>query len=151
MRLLRFRQQGDTIVEVLIAIAVISLVLGGAYASGRRSFAGNQQAGERLEAAKFVEQQAERLKAKAKTEDAKHPVKGIFLPSPIDAFCLDANLDRRTDMTCDVGTDGRYHLEIKRGEDFPVGNPYIFTISTEWDSLGSGKDKVSIVYRVYPE
>ena len=47
MQLMRSRQRGDTIVEVLIAIAVIGAVLGGAYVVVNNSANNNQAAQER--------------------------------------------------------------------------------------------------------
>jgi len=148
MKLRHFRQQGDTIVEVLIAMAVISLVLGGAYASSRQSFTGNEQSVERLEAAKFTEQQVERLKAKAKSPDAGNPVTGIFHADSKKIFCLDADLVPKdiTDNACEEGTNDRYRLQITRGDDNRT-----FTMHTEWEKAGGGgNDSLEIVYRVYP-
>lgn len=56
-------QTGDTIVEVLIAMAVLSMVLGGAYVASNRSLAVSQQNQERAEALKLVEGQMEQLKS----------------------------------------------------------------------------------------
>lgn len=56
-------QQGDTIVEVLIAIAIVSLTLAGAYASVNRSSNATRTAQERGEALKWAETQVEQIKA----------------------------------------------------------------------------------------
>ena len=53
---------GDTIVEVLIAIAVVSLVLGGAFTSTRRSSNTTRTAQEQGEALKLAESQVEQIK-----------------------------------------------------------------------------------------
>lgn len=53
------RQAGDTIVEVLIAIAVISLVLVGAYVTTTKNMSSTQDAQERTQAVKLAETQIE--------------------------------------------------------------------------------------------
>ncbi len=53
---------GDTIVEVLIAIAVVSLVLGGAFTSTRKSANATRTAQEQGEALKLAESQVEQIK-----------------------------------------------------------------------------------------
>ena len=56
------RQRGDTLVEVLIAIAVVSLILGGAYVTTNRSLYATRAAQERGNALKLAESQIEQLK-----------------------------------------------------------------------------------------
>lgn len=59
----RIGQRGDTIVEVLIAIAVISGVLATSYAIVNRNTISYQQASERVDALKLAEEQIELLRA----------------------------------------------------------------------------------------
>ena len=58
----RLTERGDTIVEVLIAISVMSLLIGGAFVLTNRSLQGTRAAQERLNALKLVESQLEQLK-----------------------------------------------------------------------------------------
>jgi prepilin-type N-terminal cleavage/methylation domain-containing protein len=57
------RQSGDTIVEVLIAMAVISLVLATSYAITNRNINVNQDTQERNQAQQIVQRQIEELRA----------------------------------------------------------------------------------------
>src|SRR5262245_14367511 len=59
------RQRGDTIVEVLIAIAVAGVVLAGAYVTSNRSLAATRAAQERSNALKLAEAQMEKIKSLA--------------------------------------------------------------------------------------
>jgi hypothetical protein len=58
----RLNQRGDTIVEVLICLLIISVVLVGAYVSSNRSLSYTRQAQERSEGLKYAEQQVEKFK-----------------------------------------------------------------------------------------
>src|SRR5579871_2983696 len=58
-------QRGDTIVEVLIAIVVVSSILTGVYYLARNSLTQDRQAQERTEGLKLVEGQVEALRAAA--------------------------------------------------------------------------------------
>lgn len=61
------RQRGDTIVEVMIAAAIIGLVIAISYATSSRALRAGRQAQERTEAYKYVESQLEQLKLMADT------------------------------------------------------------------------------------
>jgi type II secretory pathway pseudopilin PulG len=136
--LLRSNQKGDTIVEVLLAIAVVSSVLGGAFVSANRSLRGTQVSQERGEALKLVEGQLERLKAAASDPDPT--ISGAVFGATGD-FCLSDTLAVTTGGACLQG--GRYQLAIRRtGENF--------TASAWWDKFGAGgQEVVNIVYRAH--
>src|SRR3989344_6159834 len=53
--------RGDTIIEVLLALAIVSSMLGGAYVLSARSLNNSRSSQERGEALKLVEEQLERL------------------------------------------------------------------------------------------
>jgi type II secretory pathway pseudopilin PulG len=78
-------QTGDTIVEVLVAMAVLSLVLGGAYVTARHSLIATRQAQERSEALALVQGQIETLRGLA--AEATLPPTNLFNES--HDFCLD--------------------------------------------------------------
>ncbi len=138
--------RGDTIVEVLLAIAVVSAVLGGAYVSANRSSNNTRQAQERSEASKLVEAQLEQLKQATQNDPT------FFTLPAATTYCLDGSLNRQlnpdTNAAC-VAPGGRYRLKIERN-----GNS--FTAMAHWDrfgggaSGGGGQEEVKIVYRLYP-
>lgn len=152
---------GDTIVEVLIALTVISLVLGGAYVSANRSLNNSRQAQERGEALKIVQSQVERLKFVASGSDDT-----IFIIP--NTFCFDSNntihtatnparvtnppvdqdnFSLYTSPNCKgQGLGQLFNISIERN----TTNPNQFTAFARWDRVGGvGKEEVKLVYRVY--
>lgn len=139
------RQRGDTLVEVLIAIAVVSLILGGAYATTNRSLYATRSAQERGNALKLAESQMEQLKALAAT----NPTAIFSGPSP---FCISntgAVFDA-TNAACAVGPDGAavtkepiFRLSIER-------NGNTFTLTERWTNVsGRNQEQLQMRYRVY--
>lgn len=57
------QETGDTIIEVLVAIAVVSLVLVGAYSSVNHSTLSTQDSQEHIQALKLIQSQVEFLRA----------------------------------------------------------------------------------------
>ncbi len=150
------KERGDTIVEVLIAIAVVSLILGGAYVTTNRSLIATRAAEERGNALKLAESQVEQLKGLAKSNpDA---IFGAATPMP---FCISgftsnvvtANSDPNlNNAECKLSAGGTptstqpvYSLSIIRGSD---GNT--FTVTNQWsDASGRINDNLRLIYRVY--
>lgn len=146
MRIKHYRQRGDTIVEVLIAIAVISLILGGAYVTTNTSLRATRSAQERGNALKLVESQVEQLKGLVDTNPSA--VFGGATPSP---FCIYNNVVvAPATGNCTVNTSGvattaqpSFNLAITRS-----GN--IFTIRNTWIDVGGDKNaETKITYRAY--
>jgi len=77
----RMNSRGDTIMEVLISMAVLGLILASSYALVTRSTSANISANERGQASKLAIQQIELLKIYAENNANN-------MPSPSYAFCL---------------------------------------------------------------
>lgn len=93
-----FKQRGDTIVEVLLAMAVIGMVLGVAYGIANRSVAIGRSAQERSEALKFAESQLELIKVYIAEQDLSSDT-----PTEVLATALDLTGDASTvDGACFV-------------------------------------------------
>ncbi len=159
LRHLRANQRGDTIVEVLIAIAVISLVLGGAYVTTNRSLQATRAAQERVNALKLAESQMEQIKAMAANDPTV-----IFGSTTTSEFCISkatgdievaANLSSgqptgSPHADCVVGLSGdpatdepRFYISIIR-----TGNDFVLTELWE-DVSGRNNDSLQMRYRVY--
>ena len=86
--------RGDTIIEVLICIAVAGLVVTGSYALASHSLQEGISATERTQANKLAESQIEALKLREKTSNtawtAPYP-NGFSGIQPTDSFCLDTS------------------------------------------------------------
>lgn len=114
-------QRGDTIVEVLIAIAIISLTLAGAYTSTNRSANMSRTAQERGEALKWAETQIEQIKATSTDLSGK------------DSFCFDSNL------TLKQGSDGCLTTNpVPYKAIITQSTPGSFKVLVTWDSLDPG-------------
>jgi type II secretory pathway pseudopilin PulG len=135
------QQAGDSIVEVLIAIAIVSLVLAGAYISSNKNVAETQDTQEHSQALEIVQGQAELLHEQGSIDTAHNicfdPSTGNPVPSPPP-----------TPNPCVFAPNGpntqpRYSLTITGG----VGAT-AYGISAVWPSItGSGNNNVTIYYR----
>ncbi|HEX8762820.1 MAG TPA: type II secretion system protein [Candidatus Saccharimonadales bacterium] len=146
LQLKRLTERGDTVVEVLVSIAVVSLLLGGAFVTADRSFKGNRDAQERQSAVKLAEGQVEQLKYLAGTSPDS-----IFGASVPAAFCLTGTVtaSNASDAACRVNADGSpttadpsYNLRVTR-----TSND--FTVLVTWEALTGTASNVTLKYRVY--
>jgi type II secretory pathway pseudopilin PulG len=164
-------QAGDTIIEVMISVAVVAAVLGVSYATANRSLRSGQQAQERGEALKLVESNLERLKY-ISTKDFAATT--IFSQPVNSAFCI-ANMNSTSAMLSTISgynpvlnsdnfagyvsgttncrfdstgnTGGRYNLAIVYTG---AGANDTFIVSARWDSLSGTREEVKIPYRIHP-
>lgn len=129
-KLLRIGSRGDTIIEILLSIAVLSLVLSVSYGLANRSSQTTRQAQERGEAQKLAEEQLEFLR-------------GYVSPDqPWDDICFDASGNATSTVgECRRGPDGRYGLSIVAS-----GNTY--TVRTSWSNIKGGTDDLSLAYKL---
>ncbi len=135
----RLSESGDTIVEVLLAIAVVSAVLGGAFVSANRSLNGTRVSQERSEATKLVQGQAELLSAATKDPVASAD---IFTYVGVgNTFVLNNDLSRGGAST----TRGIYTISIRR----ELSNTFL--VRAQWSKVGSGStEEMFVRYRAYP-
>lgn len=84
------RLRGDTIVEVIICIAVLGVVMAVAYVSTTHSLQVGTDAGNRNRAVGFAQQQIEQIKYYDQTNVLSAKLAGI---SPGQHFCYDPKLD----------------------------------------------------------
>jgi type II secretory pathway pseudopilin PulG len=136
-------QRGDTIVEVLVSIAVVSLILGGAFVSTNRSLQSTRDAEERGNALKLVESQLEQLKGLDRTI--------IFGTSVPASYCIAGGAAvASSNAACTVNANGTpttaepaYHLTITR-------NGNTFSVTNTWTNVrGDTQNNVGMKYRVY--
>jgi type II secretory pathway pseudopilin PulG len=145
-RLKRLNERGDTIVEVLISIAIVSLILGGAFVTANNSLKGNRSAHERQNALKIAESQVEQIKYLAGTNPDT-----LFALTVPSSYCLNGGLVAidSTDPACKVNADGTptsvepaYSVAVSRSTN-------TFTVNVTWASLNQGQNSVQLKYRAY--
>ena len=148
---------GGTIIEVLIALTVVSSMLGGAYVLANRSLNNNRQSQERGEAIKIVESQIEQLKGAITSGDSdafttsnvfcmddSNNVTNANSPAVSSVPSIDADdLGSYTDSCRIQNQSLPYYTSIQR----TAANQFNFY--TRWEKLGSGRNEIKFIYRVY--
>jgi Tfp pilus assembly protein PilV len=131
------KQGGETIVEVLISIAVIAATLGAAFAISNRSEKTTQANQERYQAQLFANEQADKLRL-VKSDDI--PTSGSFCIEGGDSTNIYTNT-----ADCLFGDNDLYEVLIER---LTTTNTY--KIFVTWDSItpstNDGKDRIELVY-----
>lgn len=140
-KLMRLNHRGDSIVEVLISIAIISLVVASAFALTNRNTSSMQASKEHVQGQKMVERQIELLRQEA---DKNAVVGG----------CFDSSGDKKTGADCVVMADGQKTPDNYSGASYTLSitktsnpsSPNIFVVSAKWERLGGGTGEVTMYY-----
>lgn len=156
MVLKRLGHRGDTIVEVLIAIGIVSLVLTAAYVTAHRNYLAMQDAQEHGNALKLLERQTEALKA--------YNVDGhsALLAAAANGFCMGVGDDLAivsqasgcvegpTGAPAANGQEPAYTIKITKVTTVSIGTGQDFMLTATWDSvLGDGQARVQMEYGLY--
>lgn len=153
-------QAGDTIVEVLISMLVVSVIMTGAFVSANRSLLGTRRSQERGEALNVIESRVETLRAFAADRDDP---KQIFDPAASSEFCIAPPGDTRQSLTIPATADadpltgygGCSYLRPDSGNQHYFGikrnlATNTFTFYERWlRAGGGGVEEIRIVYRFY--
>jgi type II secretory pathway pseudopilin PulG len=146
-----WRQRGDTIVEVIIAVAVISAILAGAFALTNRSSRAVRDAEEHAQALQLLQGQVELLRYAAS--------KTSLLPSDLSTpFCLSTSAyyqPASSNTQCKLNSsnisgqsDSIYSVSIVKSALASGGATTTFDLTASWPALGSGLDTVYLSYKV---
>lgn len=148
-----YRQAGDTIVEVLVAIAIMGLALGSAYALSNRSFRTAMHSKERTEALALAQGQVEFLRDTSLSDTI-----GSLLaryPSGTE-FCFKE--DDGSDETVTTGDDycdsygpsnnSLYNISVVYCDGSAgCGPANVFTITATWIGAGGGDNNLKLYYK----
>ena len=124
------RERGDTIIEVLIAIGIVSLVLTSAYALTNRNIQISQEVQEQAYAQKLVERQVELLRAASikPTADSCFSTAGVIVSG----------------TACNVTNGGAdYTLLLHH---LTAVNQY--SVQAKWQTLDGKTANVTVYYQV---
>ncbi len=161
-------QRGDTIMEVMISVAILSLILGASFALANRNSQANRQAEERSEAYKGTESQMELLKsflgasstASLPAEGSKFCMKDdgsgtvsvTGLTEPVDPEQFQTKIESAPELSaCKKGEF--YYSYIQRGDTAGTDglSKDTFRVHTRWyNASGTGIDESTMVHRIYP-
>lgn len=137
MLTLKHRERGDTIIEVLIAIAIVSLVLVAAYVISNKNSQAIQATEERIQAQHLVESQIEALRV------------GNGISSPNTCFVgTTPNPPANCTNFTQAGSGATYTVAITQ---VTVSGVTTYTIKANWTALNSvatGDNNVTMFYRV---
>lgn len=163
-RLMRLGHHGDTIVEVLIAVAIVSSVLAGAFTVSQRSTLAVRDSQERGEMLQLLQGQVELVRSLALAETTP-PTNNIFSTSPTSPayFCINPagtradfpaifsalpNLNSDNFVNYDSACQNlknRYNVAITFDS-----TSNVFTFTGRWDGVDGRKKQQQLSYRIYP-
>jgi Tfp pilus assembly protein PilV len=149
-------QGGDTLIEVLICILIVSSILTGAYVTTNTSNKAVRNAQEHAEALKLVQGQLEEVRY-----SAKQPAPNVFSQSEVQSFCMvDGAIVQAagaTEAQCILNGGGTptttqpaYHIIIKRSSCTPYTAPapavcHKITVTATWQSVSSDAQASEVI------
>ncbi len=144
----RLKQHGDTIVEVMIVLAVLGLALGISYRTATRSLLAVREAQENSEATQLLQSQVEGL-----YNLAPSATQNIFQTSK---FCIDTASNTVTTTPPFACVQGIYSISIiycntNTLNPLCAGHPNddTFVLTAIWQNVrGQGNDRIALTYRV---
>lgn len=164
MKIKRLNSRGDTIVEVLICIAVLALIVAAAYTLTGRNQLTSQQAQERSEALKLASTQLELLRAYAE-ENSLVALKGkhfcLMSASSVKELTTAPKVSVTADgatvypAECQSGTGNRYKIavwgyEISDDVNALNSDKSVLAVTVRWDSVkGGSREEVKTFYTTY--
>lgn len=161
---------GDTIVEVLICLAIVATLLGGAFTLTRSSRLGVRNSEEHTEALKVAENQIEQIRGNVQGDELifadtnvdfcmynQEPHTEANVPSPPSDNPSDYDPNCRQNSSGGLATPGEeptYLIDINDCNNngdcgSPEPNSHLYTVTVTWDQITSGSGSVQLVYRLY--
>lgn len=164
---LKLNSRGDTIIEVLLACAVASMVLASTFVTVNHTFKNSRQTQEHEEALKIAEGQFEALRGLANDAAAA----SIMGASPVQ-FCVNDGgtalsnfgAGRTTHSQANINVAGYYpdnpshdQCVVKLpGEDYSyyvsITKPSadVYKVNVDWPGATGNIDNVGLLYKLYP-
>lgn len=134
---------GDTMIEVMIAIAIVSLVLTTAYAITNRSSNGLVDTHEHIQASRLASSQLEFLRGNGGLDDSDMCFDSNGAPTPGDDQACAFTADGEND--CPTTNDHCYAVAVTKIDDTPT-----YKVHVTWDSLLGGTASVEMYYQMPP-
>lgn len=149
--------RGDTIIEVLVVLAVLGLAVSIAYATANRSLLNARQAQENTEATEIAQSQLETIHSLSADPNSR-----IYSAGLTTRFCfLTSSPTTPSTAGCDnaFGNNNLYSVYDYNCSTDPGASPCTaitasntFIVQVIWpDVADQGNDKVTLTYRVYPQ
>ncbi|HVC36672.1 MAG TPA: type II secretion system protein [Candidatus Dormibacteraeota bacterium] len=157
------RQTGDTIIEVLIVLAILGLSFGISYATANKGLLASRSAEEHSEALQLIDAQVELLR-----QASSNSATNVFLsggsfcmisanpPTPtypvtaLFAVPAVADNDSLTEYP-PACVQGLYHESIQYYPNPPSGSQDVFTLYIRWTGLGGTNiQQEELTYKLHP-
>jgi len=146
----RSEQRGDTIIEVLVVLAVLGLAIGVSYGIANTSLLSTKGAQENAQATEILQAQLEAVRSMLPNDDGTQSVTDVKKAGP---YCVDTSgSSYQTTTGCTFGNDGQ--IDSTGNGLYTVQITYdgtsTFTLTATWSDIhGQGQDKSTLVYRDY--
>ena len=149
---LRQNTRGDTIVEVLISLAILTMVLGGAYYTANQSFRNDRDAQEHSEALTIAQTQVESLRILILGNKTLSGNPCIVNGNSSSSCQVASNDTSSFNIKCPTSAPYCYTVNITDEGSVKVGSISTllttYKVNVSWPALSGGKDQVSLYYRV---
>ncbi len=150
------KQNGDTIIEILIALTVLAFAMGTAFAVSNRSARTLQASRERSQAVLYANEQAERLASNFTEDSAGKNFRNSLnsFSSGTNPVCIDGINIWNTEAQCTKDALYKIYIICQPGSPLTADNNCsnnnkfnTYIIRVNWDSIVStSQDQVEIVY-----
>lgn len=135
-------QSGDTIVEVMLVLAVLGLAISLSYATANKSLKATRAAQENAQATALLQSQVELLRYLAPNGTA-NAATNIFQAGP---YCIDTTAYTIVTVPASCLFDNLYQVDIT----YSGAATDTFTLHAGWpDVSGQGTDAVTLSYRTH--
>lgn len=146
----RRRQAGDTIIEVMVVVAILGFAFSISYATATRSLNKTRNSQEHAEALQYLTSQIELLRNDATDATIASHVR----------FCMDPTTDKPVFISsgayatvCNMGTSSRYALSISYQQRVPgstAPQDDVYSASVAWEGIaGLGLQHENIYYKLH--
>lgn len=151
IKLRRLHQAGDTMVEVLISMAIVSMILGGAYVTSNKSLLATRDAQEHVQALKLADAQLELLGAQPPSAPILNSAAFCYAqvisatPPPTFIYVAQAVINSNCTFTTDgtlapVGFQPAYSVAITHD----ANTPPLYKVQITWDSVTGNVNKANV-------
>jgi len=125
-------QRGDTIVEVLVAVAIVGLILVSSYGISSQSTRRVIDTQEHSKALQLVQAQVEQLRSHAGIDTASY-----------QCFSVGGGGSPGSGAACQTATTPQYTIKIE-----PPNAAGVYWVHADWESILGSAARVSVYYRL---
>lgn len=134
------QSHGDTIVEVMISMAVLAVVVAAAYATSTRAFDASLNSQSRDQGVSYAQQQLELIK---EADNSLPSTISTFTSSPGTPFCIDSsNKTRKSVSSGNCTVNSQYRVAVTYNN-----SAQEFQVTTTWDSATNLPQQAILFYK----